>query len=214
MIKNKKLIIGITGGIASGKSLLSNWLKENGFNILDADKIAHKVLEEKSVINKLQKEFGSKTVFKGKINRKILGAEVFGNKEKIKQLNKIIHPGVFSLMDKYVAEADSNIFFEIPLLFETHTEKCFDYIILITASKIIKLKRLTNRDNISEKDAEKRFKSQLEDKDKIPKSDFVIINNEDIDGAIEQLKKAVAEIAKSVPRKTVSFLENYHNFQK
>jgi dephospho-CoA kinase len=209
-----KLVVGITGGIGSGKSIISNWLREHNFTIYDTDKIAHNILATQHVINDIKYAFGDDVVVSGKIDRKILGSKVFGNKINLQKLNSIVHPAVFKHMDEIVEKAATDIFFEIPLLFETHTEQCFDYIIIITAKHEIKLNRLIVRDNISIEDAKKRFDSQLSDEEKIAKSDFVIENSGTLDNSISQLANALESLIENKERNKITFIENYKRLNR
>lgn len=89
---NRPLLIGLTGGIASGKSTVSKWFEETGRKVVYSDKLGHEVLKEKTVLNILIKKFGESIILNGKINREELGNIVFSDKNRLNTLNKILHP--------------------------------------------------------------------------------------------------------------------------
>lgn len=178
--------IALTGNIASGKSLVENQLKSLGASIIDADEVAHKVLEEKLSI--LKAFFGEKILNQGELNRQNLAKIVFSDKAKKEKLESIIHPVVKEKIDNFLKE-NNNAIASIPLLFETGWEKDFDVIIFVMAKDNIRQKRLINRNNFSKEEAKKRMKSQLPQLQKANKSDFIIDNNGTKEETFEQVKK-------------------------
>jgi len=191
-------IVGLTGGISTGKSTVSKYLIKKGFEVIDADKIAKRALDKESFsYNEIVKYFGQEILDENKnIDRKKMGSIIFSNKEKRNKLNEIVHPFVFESIKQRILESKNEIIFlDIPLLFETYNSYkkyniLFDYIIVVETSLDIQLERLINRDNISEELARQKINSQMSIKDKIERAD-IIINN---DGTIECLYKRTDEV--------------------
>ena len=129
------MVVGLTGGIGSGKSTVSRILQKKGYPLIDLDKISHEVIEYPEVIEKLVKAFGEDILDEnGKISRRKLGAVVFGNKEKLREINSIMHPVILAEMRRQVRlleKINKIVFVEIQLLFEVKWEKEFDVIMLI-----------------------------------------------------------------------------------
>ena len=134
-----KVVVGLTGGIGSGKSTVSRILQNKGYPLIDLDKISHEVIEYPEVIEKLVKTFGEDILDEnGKISRRKLGAVVFGNKEKLREINSIMHPVILAEMRRQVRlleKINKIVFVEIQLLFEVKWEKEFDVILLVYADR-------------------------------------------------------------------------------
>ena len=174
------LKVAITGNIASGKSVLENYLQELGYKVFDTDKIAHEILENNSEI---------KQIF-GTLDRKEIAKIVFSNKDKLRQLESIIHPKVKKEILKIFDLNEKLAFISVPQLFETGFDELFDKIIFISADKDIRLKRLMKRNNLSEDEALQRINAQVDENEKILKSNFVIYNN----GEIKNLKEKILDL--------------------
>lgn len=172
-------IVGLTGGIGSGKSTVADFFKELGVPVYIADSEARKIMDYPEIIREVEAIFDENVIGTDhKLDRKKIASIVFNNPEKLKQLNAIIHPRVkkdFALwLDKH--KNYKYIIKEVAIIFETNSEKDFDKIILVTAPEKERIKRVMKRDNISEKEVLERMKNQLSDTDKIAKSDFIINN--------------------------------------
>ena len=178
------MIIGLTGGIASGKSTVSKYLAEKGFKVYDADKIAKDISEKKSVQeNKILDENGN-------IDRKKLKEIVFENKDKLKKLNGIIHPKVIDFYKKLKEKnTDEVIIFDVPLLFESGLDKFCDKILVVISDYEIQLNRIVERDKIDRELAEKIIKSQLSNEERIKKADVVIENNSNLEDLFEKVER-------------------------
>ena len=132
----RTFLIAVTGGIASGKSIVCKWFEDKGFTVHYADKIAHSILEKDQIIELIAAEFGEFLLVKGMIDRKKLGDLVFHNKKKLRILNKLIHPVVKDEIQKLIdSSREDLLIFEIPLLFENNLEKAFDFIINVFSDK-------------------------------------------------------------------------------
>lgn len=187
------MIIGLTGGIASGKSTVSKILKELGAIIVDADIKAKEISEREDVVAEAKNIFGNDIIDNnGKIDRVKLKEIVFSNKEKLKELNNLIHPKVVNEFKKIKESSNKNdiIIFDVPLLFETGMDKMCEKIILVFADKDTQIKRMIERDNIDKKLAEKIINSQMSLEEKLKKSQIHIENN----GTLEDLKKKAENI--------------------
>lgn len=183
--------IALTGNIAAGKSLVENQFTSLGIDVIDADKVAHKILEDKIQI--LQKAFGAEIIKEGNISREKLGKIVFSNSEKRKKLEKIIHPIVRKKIGEFL-EGKNFAIASIPLLYEVGWEDDFDCVIMVIANDNKRLKRLMERNGISKEDARLKMASQKSQGDKMKKADFIIDNN----GSKEETFSQVQEIFKKL----------------
>ena len=184
MMQNKKIYI-ITGSIGTGKSTFSKILKERGFFVIDSDKIVHSLYKKKEIMEEIVKKFGDTILFHGNINRKILGEIIFNNKDKKKSLENIVHPKVIDeILNIISSTCEEIIFIEIPLYSHVENElilKVKDYkLIVISTDEDIRIKRIMNRNNISEKQALLLVKNMSEDMAFSKKIDYIIMNNKDI----------------------------------
>ena len=188
--------VGLTGNIASGKSQVEKILLSLGYKVADTDKINHYILlTDMSAIEEIKQAFIDDDILDdGCISRQKLGRIVFSDKEKKQQLEAILHKRIMAKVQEFYNEnkCEKVVFVAIPLLFETHQENMFDKIILVSADEDIRLKRLMERDNYSEKYAKVRIASQDSESSKISKSDFVIYNNSDFTGLRNQVAKIVS----------------------
>lgn len=187
------LIIGLTGGIASGKSTISSMLKKLNIPVVDADLIARKVVEPgEEAYKRIIQSFGNEMLQDdGSINRKKLGEVVFSNEEKRKQLNSIVHPAIRKKMlderNHYVDKGATCVVLDIPLLFESQLTHFVDKTIVVYVDYETQLKRLMKRDQFTKEEAIQRIRSQMLLKDKASLADAVINNNGTIEESREQL---------------------------
>ncbi len=187
------LLIGLTGGIATGKSLVSEILRGLGAYIIDADKIAREVVEpQKPAWLETVDYFGKDIINKDKtINRKMLGEIVFNDPVKKRKLEEIVHPRVIEEENRMVKEylkikPDGIVIIDAALLIEAGSHKRVDKLIVVYADKEAQAKRLMERDGLSRTDAEKRIASQLPLDKKVKMADFVIDNSKGIEGTRRQ----------------------------
>lgn len=187
-------VIGLTGGIATGKSTVTAYLKEKGYTVIDTDMISHEALSDHSIFTKcLSKIFD--VVDHGHVDRKKLGDIVFNDSAKRKQLEDLLHPYIKEETIKRIqACSDDMIFIDVPLLFEAHFDTLCDISVTVICDDDIQLERLMKRDHLSKEEALSRINAQMSLKDKIALSDYIITNN----GSLEELYKQVEEILKKV----------------
>ena len=171
-------IIGLTGGIGSGKSTIAKYFESKGIPVYIADIEAKKIMDSDLVIGKVVDAFGMDLLENDKINRAKLSAVVFNNPEKLAQLNAIIHPQVKIHFMDWVKKHENFpiVIKETAILFETGSYKDCDKIILVTAPKEVRIQRVMHRDNVTKEAVEARMANQWEDGKKIQLSDFIIQN--------------------------------------
>ncbi|MGD6795575.1 dephospho-CoA kinase [Metabacillus indicus] len=185
------LSIGLTGGIASGKSTVSNMFKEANIPVIDADIIARQVVEQGAPAYLLIAEtFGSDILQEdGSINREKLGSIIFQNANEREKLNSIVHPAVRKEMLRQKEEAEASgeaaVVLDIPLLFESKLTHLADVTLVVYVNPDVQLSRLMKRNGLSEEDAKWRIASQLPLNEKKDHADEVIDNN----GTIQETKK-------------------------
>lgn len=192
------MILGLTGGIGTGKSTVANMLKGKGIPVVDTDLISREVIEYPEIIEKIKLEISNEVFdFNNKLDRKKMSEIVFENQEKLKKLNKIMHPEILKKMWLEVEKLKKNhkiIVLDIPLLFEINMEKEVDKILLIYASKEIQLKRIMERDCRSREEAIKIINSQIPLYKKREKSDYIIQNNDSLENLEKKLEKILEKL--------------------
>lgn len=179
-------VIGLTGGIASGKSTVSLLLKQKGAVIIDADVIAKKQLQKGTITwERVIKYFGQEIVnADGQINRKKLGNLVFSDPEKLKILNKLTHPEIFKEIKTEITNCKNNnikiVVVDAALLIETGLWEIADEVWVVYTDEKVQLQRLMLRESINEAQALSRIKSQMSSKERLKYADKVINNTGDI----------------------------------
>ena len=197
-------LIGLTGGIAYGKSTVSSILAHRGYRIIDADKIAREIVEVgKPAYTKILNQFGDILLSEDKsIDRKKLGKLVFYDKRLLKKLEDITHPYIFQEIKKQIDEYSKNsdiIFVDIPLLYESYDyiniyHIDFDEVWLVYIDEKTQLERLMSRDNLDRDEAVIRVKSQISMEDKKKKSTRIIDNRGSISDLIINVNMALEEL--------------------
>ncbi len=171
-------IIGLTGGIGSGKSTVAKHYASLGIPVYIADDEARKLMNTEKIIGKIIDVFGEEIISEGKINRKKLSEIVFQQPPLLDKLNSIVHPEVHLHFQNWVKKHHEFPFVvkEAAILFESGSYKDCDKVILVTAPKSIRIARVMNRDKVSEEAVLKRMNQQWTEEKKIEFSDFVIHN--------------------------------------
>jgi dephospho-CoA kinase len=191
------LNVGLTGGIACGKSTVAKMFVKNGAYLIDFDGLAHEVQEPgKPAWREVVNHFGKRILQPDKkINRVKLGSIVFADKKKLSELNNIVHPVVYQewhvRLEKIgKKEKHAIVLSDIPLLFEGNMQNLFDLTILVLISPKEQIRRLIARNGVSKEEARKRLKSQMPISEKISLADIVIDN----EGSIPETEKRVGQI--------------------
>lgn len=189
-------VIGLTGGIASGKSTILETLKKMGAVVISADEVAHAATQPgKPAWEDIVRFFGTGILNDDKtINRKKLGEIVFNNRQYLQKLNEITHPRVKEMFKNSLKEIkeknpDAVVVLEIPLLYEAGLEKICDEVWVVWVNRENQIRRLMAREGIDREEAIKRIEAQLPLDEKARRADFVIDNNKNVQEAIADITK-------------------------
>lgn len=171
-------IIGLTGGIGSGKTLVAKYIESFGVPVYIADDEARKIMETDEVLDLLRNEFGTEVIDNNTLNREKLAQIVFNNSVKLEKLNTIVHPLVKKHFESWLEMNKNSPFVvkEAAILFESGGNKYCDAIITVTSPLETRIQRVMDRDTIDRDSVVKRIESQWTDEQRISKSDFVIGN--------------------------------------
>ena len=198
---NESVLVGLTGGIATGKSTVIQYLRENGYSVIDADKLGHRVLEPRSYgYQQIVETFGIEIINPdGTVNRPALGKIVFGDLQKLKELNKISHPIIAEMIqteyEKLVADSVDNIvFLEAALLIEANWHKVCQHIWVVPLDPAIAILRLQARDGLSYIDANARLEAQLAPEDRLAYADLILKNDATKDDLITKTQQALQDL--------------------
>lgn len=195
---NKPFLIGITGGIGSGKSEVSKYLKSLGYPLIDADLVSREVVEPGEIgLFRIVESFGEGVLNPDRsLNRGKLGEIIFNNDILRNQLNEILHPQIRLRIKQHLEcyREEPFVFLDVPLLFETDKKSNYDEVILVYAPEAVCLERIVSRDKITPDLALKKIKAQMSIELKRAMSDYVIDNN----GDISMLHKQLDDYLKSV----------------
>ncbi len=189
-----KNAIALTGGISTGKSTVCNLLKLHGFLTIDADKIAHKLLDENS--SKIEEMFGKEYVENGKVLRKELGKIIFSNEENKLKLKALLHPLIKEEIikeSKIYEEQNKPYFVDIPLFFEKMHYPISKSLVIYTP-KELQIQRLMKRDNIDEKEAKLKISNQMDIEEKRKLANIVIDNSKDLKHLQNEVERVIGEI--------------------
>lgn len=193
-----KTLVGLTGGIGSGKTTIANFFKELGVPIYIADTEAKALMNRSKVIKrKLIALFGDNAYQNGKLNRDFLSKQIFNNKDLLQKMNAIVHPKVASHFKRWVKKQEAPyVISEAAILFENGSYTKYDYIITVTAPEEVRLKRVMSRDSASKEKVKSVMNNQWKDEEKIKLSDYVIQNIN-----LEEAKAQVLQIHQNLLQK-------------
>jgi len=194
------MILGLTGGIATGKSTVTGMLRERGIPVIDADQIAREVVEPgKPAYEAIVRHFGREILLSdGQIDRKKLGEVVFSDEAQRQKLNAIVHPEVRRVMREGAEAAEAGgadiVFLDIPLLFESKLQHMVEKIVIVYAPADMQLARMMERDELEEEQANKRLRAQFPIDKKKAGADFLIDNSTSREETERQVEKLLAAI--------------------
>ncbi|MDF2683034.1 MAG: dephospho-CoA kinase [Brevibacillus sp.] len=194
------MILGLTGGIATGKSTVTGMLRERGIPVIDADQIAREVVEPgKPAYEAIVRHFGREILLNdAQIDRKKLGEVVFSDEAERQKLNAIIHPEVRRVMREEAEAAEANgaeiVFMDIPLLFESKLQYMVEKIVVVYAPPDMQLARMIERDELEEEQAQKRLRAQFPIDQKKTEADFLIDNSTSREETERQVEKMLSVI--------------------
>ena len=174
--------LGITGGIGSGKTIVCEVFKCLGIPVFNSDLIARRIVDQNAcVINEIKSQFGDDVYTNVGLDRKKLSQIVFQNKSALERLNSIVHPAVFDEFQAWLAENKNAPFIikEAAIMFESGAYKEMDKIATVFAPEKIRLNRVVKRDHIPVDQINKRIENQITEQEKINRSDFVIVNDDE-----------------------------------
>jgi dephospho-CoA kinase len=181
-------VIGLTGGIASGKSLVSRTLQGLGLTVIDADDVSHELMtKDEAVKQKVVETFGTEVLTAGgEIDRGKLGAIVFRDQERRKALERIVHPGILAQLWQRARESSTDVVLDIPLLIEQGGHERVDVVVVVYTTRERQIQRLMARDRISREEAIRRIDAQLPLEEKISYADYVINNSGTVEETVDQ----------------------------
>ena len=176
-----RLILGVTGNIASGKSETARLLQQKGCALVDADAVAHELYGyDRALVQQLGAEFGPDVVWSnGTLNRKKLGSLVFGRPDAMAALNRLVHPHLINAIRERIRSSQrvmNRLVLDAALIVELGFAKEVDYLVLVSASVPVRLARLMERSGLTQDEAMRRIESQMPEESKLQHADFVIKN--------------------------------------
>jgi dephospho-CoA kinase len=206
-MRENALILGITGNIASGKSLIAKAFAEKGAALVDADQLAREIVAPGSrVLQQLIERFGAAILGKGgEMNRERLAEIVFADPAAREALNRITHPAIAELAIKRLQQLRVNpevplVVYEAPLLFEAGAETRVDRVLVVKVDPLQQLQRLMARDGLDEAAARQRIAAQMPQQQKLARADYVIDNSGSIEAALRQVAELWERLVTVAPR--------------
>ncbi|MGF1509406.1 MAG: dephospho-CoA kinase [Myxococcota bacterium] len=193
------LRVGLTGGIASGKSTVASMLSDAGFFVLDADDLARRAVEPGSPgLDAIRRRFGDVVREDGSLDREALGRIVFSDPEARNDLNRIVHPEVRrrarAAMEAAEARGEPVAIYDVPLLFEAGLEDEFDMVVVVYVPESVQRARLVTRDGRGDEDADRRIASQLPMAQKSARAHVVIDNAGPLEETRAQVNRLIAKL--------------------
>ena len=192
------MIVGLTGGIGSGKTTVANYFKKLGVPIYVADVEAKLIMGRSKVVRReLVALFGEKVYHENILDRKLIAEAIFNDRDLLAKMNAIVHPKVAAHFKKWCKKQDAPYAIkEAAIIFEHDMQHQYDQIITVVAEKEARIERVLSRDDRSRASIEKIMENQWSDKDKADKSDF-IIENHDLDSTEKQVKNIHAKLLRN-----------------
>lgn len=195
----KKQVIGITGGIAMGKSIITSYLTNNNYFVIDSDEIVKKLLKTDFVKTNIKSLFGNEYVINNEVNKKMLASKIFNDDVERNKLNNLIHPLVLKEIKRQIkASSELLIFVDVPLLYEASFDSICNQVIVIYTDYKTNIDRLMKRDNIDESFAKSKISSQMDIEIKKQKANYLIDNSLDLCYTYKQLDDIIANIINNI----------------
>lgn len=195
-------VVAVTGGIGSGKTTISNYLKKNNFAVHESDKIVSQIYSKpnKSFLSFLKKNLYKEVVTSNKINKQKITEIIFNDKKTKQKLENYIHKKIKKSRDGFIKKNIKNkkgfVFVDIPLLFENKLEKNFDLVLCVIAKRKTRRERVLRDKKFTKKTLEKIFKLQVSDKERKTRSNIIVYNNNSKKDFIFSLEKALIKLLK------------------
>ncbi len=201
MSKEKFLVVGLTGQTGAGKTTVSKVFENEGFTVINADLVSREVINTPEILEKLTFTFGEEILNEdGTLNRKMLAAKTFGDRDNLQKLNEIMYPPILEKIEAQINELQNNgitkILLDAPTLFESGAQKFCNCKVSVIANEALRKERIIKRDNLTVAEAESRMASQQTDRFYILRSDYIIRNN----GTAQELENQGKMIAKRVSK--------------
>lgn len=199
------MILGVTGGIASGKSTVTEILASLGATVVSADQLARQAVRPGTeTLERLVRRFGHSILLPdGTLDRKALGSLVFVDETARNDLNAIVHPAIAALAEAQLQELSSQglplIVYEAPLLFEAGAAERVDAVLVVRLDEDLQLRRLRERDGLDEKAARARIASQMPQEEKVARADFLVDNSGSLQQTEEQVRRLFNRLVPGVP---------------
>lgn len=192
----QKKTVGITGGIGSGKSIVAKILHEMGYPVYSSDQRAKDLMhEDTSIVEGLKQLFGEEAYVNNELNRAYIATQIFKDESKRVAMNNLVHPAVRKDFKEWVERQNSSLVFqESALLFETGNYRSFDAVFLVSAPEEIRMKRVKERDHLSDEQVLSRFKAQMPEEEKRKLTNYVVDNSGN-EFLIPQILKLIKEIS-------------------
>ncbi len=181
--------VGLTGLWGSGKTTVLKLFEELGARTLDLDEVVHELLQDEGIKERIRQTFGNEVFTKEGIDRKALARRAFSSEQARKSLESILHPEVFKRMMDFLNQQDKVLVVEVPLLYETSSERFFDLTVLVRADENLRKERLLKK-GYTLKEIKQRLRHQLPEEEKIRRADYIIDNS----GTLEYTKRQVSKI--------------------
>lgn len=195
------MIVGLTGGIASGKSTVAEFFRQKGIPVVDADEISRAVTEPDAEGAKaIEESFGSEMFVLKRLDRKKLAAYCFANKERTEKLNSVLHPIIIKEMlrqtEEYEKAGAKTVIWDVPLLFETGLDRYCNKIIAVVCNENTRILRAQKRSDISAEEVKKRISRQMSDGERKKRADYIIDNSGSREDTFLQAQKISEELVK------------------
>lgn len=190
------IVVGLTGGVGSGKSTVANMLQELGARIIDADRIAREVVAPgEPALASIRSEFGDEVIAEtGDLDRAALAARVFEDPERLQRLNAIVHPAVAARAAEEIADQRERgaqwVVYDVPLLYENELQGMFTKVIVVVASEAARRQRLRARDGWSDAEIDARLGAQMPLEEKASRADYVVDN----EGSLVETRRQVEDV--------------------